>query len=128
MFVLSQLPDELLGFWAAFLDTPSAGSFSKASKACKELVREQLAAAKAAKAAEAAAAAKRRVKYNNAGKAFIDAYLNEYAMASPTDRGLLVERILTAAAVCEELDSTSWTVASVFYRLANALKLRNRVA
>ena len=46
--VFRDLPEELQGCCARFLDTPSAGSFGQANKACRRLVERQLAAAKAA--------------------------------------------------------------------------------
>ena len=42
------LPEELQGCCAGFLDAPSAGSFGQANKACCRLVERQLAEAKAA--------------------------------------------------------------------------------
>ena len=132
---LLQLTDDELDCCAAFLDLPSAVCFSETSKACYELVIEQLAAAKveaaAAKAAAAAAAAAnapppRLINWTDAARAFIDGYLDEYAIASPSERGLLVESIRTAAAAHEELDSANWRPQHVTYRLSNALKARNR--
>ena len=52
MLPFSTLPEELQGGCARFLDTTSAGRFSRTSKACWRLVDAQLVAAKAARAAK----------------------------------------------------------------------------
>ena len=48
-----------------------------------------------------------------------------YIISSPSERKVLVEHILTAAAAREDLGSACWTVSSVFSRLGNVMKLRN---
>ena len=93
----AELPTELQACCADKLLTPSAGRFSLASKACKDLVGEKLAEAKAAHeaalveaaAARAAAQPRRRTKISAAGGDFIDTYVDEYKISSSTAREAL---------------------------------------
>jgi hypothetical protein len=135
MLVLLELPDELQACCACFLDTLSAARLAAASRACERLVLAQLVAAKAAHqaaalaalvAAEAAQAQpRRRIAFCGPGKAFIDAHVDEFIVASPIERKYLVQRILFAAR--EELGfaAAGWTVLSIFSRLKNTRSLRN---
>lgn len=135
---LASLPDELQGSCAAFLDVPSAGRFRQANRACERLVLSRLLEAKtahdaalAARAAEtrANAAPPRRIAFTDAGKAFIDDFLEIFVSASPMGRKLLVQNILLAAAArVEELGAEHWTASKVFSRLSNMHKLRNQAA
>jgi hypothetical protein len=77
-------------------------------------------------AAEAAQAQpRRRIAFCGPGKAFIDAHVDEFIVASPIERKYLVQRILFAAR--EELGfaAAGWTVLSIFSRLKNTRSLRN---
>ena len=130
----AELPSELQACCADKLLTPSAGRFSLASKACKDLVGEKLAEAKAAHeaalveaaAARAAAQPRRRTKISAAGGDFIDTYVDEYKISSSTAREALVDHILAVAAGDERLGSANWQAATIYSRLSNVMKARNR--
>ena len=113
-----QLPEELRDLCAAFLDTPSAGIFAQVSRACGQAVRVRLASEKieyetalAQAAAEAAARAPRprRIAFTAAGAAFIDAHLDDFATATPSQRQEIAQHILTEVATRNvELGRRAW--------------------
>ena len=129
------LPDELQARCASFLKVPAtAARFAQASKACKHLVQMRLVAAKAAHhwrrlaalaKAAAQAPAPRRIAFTELGKIFIDAYLDTFIAASPTERKILVKHNLLAAAAHGGLDAGNWSAQTVVSRLKNARAARN---
>ena len=134
MEIVWGLPDELQACCVSFLKvTATAARFAQASKACKHLVQTRLVAAKAAHhwrrlaalaQAAAQAPAPRRVVFSALGRTFIDAYLDAFINASPTERKILVQHILLAAAAHGGLCAGNWTAQTVVSRLKNARAAR----
>jgi hypothetical protein len=121
------LPEELQVCCTNFLDAPSAGRLTQASRACARAVHERLitlkleyAAAQAAAAAAEAAAAEAvqpaPAVFTAMGKVFIAAYLDVYMTSDFASRQVLIKRIKQAATGREDLGS-NWTTKSVSDRL-----------
>ena len=68
----------------------------------------------------------RRTKISAVGGAHIDAHVDAFIAASPTEREQLVQHILATATDNADLGSANWTAQSVFNRLKNTRSLRNR--
>ena len=135
MEIVWGLPDELQACCVSFLKVPAtAARFAQASTSCKHLVQTRLVAAKAAhhwrRLARALTAAPqapppRRIALTAAGRTFIDAYLDIFITASPTERKILIQHTLLAAAAHGGLDAGNWTAQTVVSRLKYARAARN---